>query len=149
MIGAVTDTWTLVVYPAAGVLLTVLIAVGATYPIWKDRRGSAEVRAARGDRLDATADAVLGREADWRRGVTRQVGLTETVSEMQKTIGTIGTADGSGRTVVELIKENTTKTERIGHGQSVLAERVEAHIDLDTARFAEHDSRLKRLEGDK
>lgn len=69
--------WLYILFPLIGTLAALIAAYGAIYPQLKDRKSKEEARVIREERLDAAADAVLGREADYRRGRLAIKGLVE------------------------------------------------------------------------
>lgn len=136
-----TPIWLYLAGPPASVLLTALLVYAGFYPYFKDRRESARDRE---ERIDATADAVLGREADLSRGRAKVVGLLEVTSEQGKELRaisrTIGSVDGSGKTVMAHVHEASDGVRRVGASQRGLAEKLEAHV-------ADNERRFRALEG--
>jgi hypothetical protein len=141
--------WTYVVIPWATLLLTAGLACAAFYPQMKDRRDTREQRAQLQEFQLAAAEAVLGRDADPRRGRPKVVGLVEVTAfhgEQLTTISrTIGSTNGTGKTVMDHVHDAAATAERIGAGQSDLADRFDAHEEQDMIRFSAVESKLSAL----
>lgn len=124
--------WAYLLFPCLMVLLTVGLVYGALYPFLKDRRQHADDRESREDRIDATVDVVLGRDADPKHGRAPIVGLINLQADdrrrLKKIDETIGSINGSGKTVIQMV-------EGIDHG-------LKEHIAADERRFAGLDHKL-------
>jgi hypothetical protein len=124
-----TPIWLYLAGPPATMLLTALLVYAGFYPYFRDRRQSVRDRE---ERIEATADAVLGREADLSRGRTKVIGLLEASDEQRREIRAIsravGTVNGSGKTVMTLVHEANDGVRRLG-------EQLEAHTVDDDRRF--------------
>ena len=145
-------TWLLVLSPIFSTLLTAALVLAAFYPHFKDRRARQDAEEKRSERLDATADAVLGRDADPTRGRTKIVGLIETVPEVQTHLreirSTIGHTNGSRKTVMDHLSETSDAVAIVRAAQVELNETVDSHAAEDSAMFAELQHRVDGLHTD-
>lgn len=149
------SVWWFVLPPIAAVLLS---TIGVYLAVSRDRRdrdqdqeARDEDKARREERLDHTADAVLGSEGDWRRGRTKIVGLLEKLdnqdAKIDRLVATVGHVNGHGKSVMDHIRDINDNVARIGRGQLDAAHELEQHQAEDARNFSEINLRLQDLTG--
>lgn len=145
--------WLIALVPTVSLLVAFITAWAATYPQRKDRREREEGRKEREDRLDATADVVLGRDPDPNRGqIDRVPGLAEQVNahtrqltEMNRRLGQ--TKDN--RPLAQILEEALMQLARIGMAQQdadELAEAQQETIRRNGQQVEGHERRLGRAD---
>ena len=124
--------WWFVLPPIAGVLVSVL---GVWLVVSREKRQTDGDKARREERLDHTADAVLGYEGDWRRGRAKVVGLVEKVEDQGAKLDQL----------VNAVHEIRDNVHRIAGGQSDAAHQLENHQVDDIRQFQAFEQSLNRL----